>query len=59
MKIGRKTFDKLGNELRDWLMEQGFETNVSQDLELENLILGCLNIEYDKKFKKEVSIPKD
>lgn len=47
MKIGKEKFDELGNKLRDWMDEQGFETNVGQDLELENLILGCLGVEYE------------
>lgn len=47
MKIGKKKFDELGISLRNWLTEQGFDTDVSEDLELENLILNCLDITYD------------
>ena len=51
MKIGKSKFDELGEKLRDWLEEQGFETNVSQDLELENLILSCLGVDYDPELE--------
>ena len=45
--INKKDFDKLGIILREWLEEQEFETNVSQDLELEKRILDCLGIKKD------------
>lgn len=42
--INREQFDKLGNVIREWLEEEGFETNVQQELDLENRILNCLSI---------------
>ena len=50
MKIGcinRKEFDKLGDKIRGWLEEQGFETNAQQDAELMKIILDYLEIKID------------
>jgi len=47
--IGKKKFDELGIRISDWMIEEGFETNSSQNLDLIILILECLEIKYDSK----------
>ena len=51
MIIGRKQFDKVGIAMREWLEEEGFEVNVRQELDLLNLILSELGIEYNSSKK--------
>ncbi len=46
MKIDRNKFDELGNRIRDWFEEQGFETSVEQDLELMHIVLDVMDIDY-------------
>lgn len=52
MKIGRQVYDKLGEEVEDWLEENGgVNIDASTLNELIQLILSTLKIKYDGDLK--------